>query len=111
MKIKIHNIAIHQSNLISIHMQYDWWGSLKYKRKVTKKVQLNFWLLICHKKWGAFEVEIFLFFKSDLFSVNHRFFNLTGLEKTKEDDVPQNDCEKDAATDPIAGNVIVCFVT
>ena len=84
--------------------------TLKYKREVTKKVQLNFWLLLCHKKWGAFQVEIF-FFKSDLFFVNHRFFNFIGLEKTKEDDVPQNNCEKDAVTDPIAGNVIVCFVT
>ena len=45
------------------------------------------------------------------FSVNHLFFfNLTGLEKTKEDDVPQNDCEKDVAIGPIEGNVIVCFV-
>ena len=45
------------------------------------------------------------------FSVNHLFFfNLTGLEKTKEDDVPQNDCEKDVARGPIAGNFIVCFV-
>ena len=44
------------------------------------------------------------------FSVNHHFFNLTGLEKTKEDDVPQNDCEKDVTRGPIAGNFIVCFV-
>ena len=45
------------------------------------------------------------------FSFNHRFFfKFTGLEKTKEGDVPQNDCEKDAATGPITGNVIVCFV-
>ena len=45
------------------------------------------------------------------FSVSHHFFfNFTGLEKTKEDDIPQNDCEKDAATGPIAGNFIVCFV-
>ena len=45
------------------------------------------------------------------FSVNHHFlfFDLTGLEKTKEDDVPQNDCEKDVAG-LIAGNFIVCFV-
>ena len=38
------------------------------------------------------------------------FLQLTGLEKTKEGDVPQNDREKDAATGSIAGNVIVCFV-
>ena len=38
------------------------------------------------------------------------FFKFTGLEKTKEGDVPQNDCEKDAAIGPIAGSVIVCFV-
>ena len=51
------------------------------------------------------------FFKSDIFSFNHHFLlKLTGLEKTKEGDVPQNDCEKDAATGSVAGNVIVCFV-
>ena len=44
------------------------------------------------------------------FSVNHHFFNLTGLEKTKEGDVPKNDCEKDVARGPIAGNFVVCFV-
>ena len=45
------------------------------------------------------------------FSFNHHFLKkFTGLEKTKEGDVPQNDCEKDAAIGPIAGNVIVCFV-
>ena len=44
------------------------------------------------------------------FSFNHHFLKkFTGLEKTKEGDVPQNDCEKDAATESIAGNVIVCF--
>ena len=35
--------------------------------------------------------------------------NFTGVEKTQEDDVPQNDLEKDAATGPMAGNVVVCF--
>ena len=45
------------------------------------------------------------------FSVNDCFFNFTGLGKTKEDDVPQNDCEKDTSTEPIAGNVIVWFVS
>ena len=45
------------------------------------------------------------------FSFKHHFLlKFTGFEKTKEGDVPQNDCEKDAATGPIAGNVIVCFV-
>ena len=54
----------------------------------------------------------FFFFKSDFFfSVNHRFFTFTGVGKTKEDDVPQNDCEKDASTEPMAGNVIVCFLS
>ena len=33
----------------------------------------------------------------------------TGVEKTQEDDVPQNGFEKDAATGPMAGNAIVCF--
>ena len=45
------------------------------------------------------------------FSFNHHFFfKFTGLEKAKEGDVAQNDCEKDAATGSIAGNVLVCFV-
>ena len=52
------------------------------------------------------------FFKSDIFFllIITFFFKFTGLEKTKEGDVPQNDREKDAATGSIAGNVIVCFV-
>ena len=61
---------------------------------------------------GGFWGWIFFFFKSDFFfSVNHRFFTFTGFRKTKEDDVPQNDCEKDASTEPMAGNVIVCFLS
>ena len=45
------------------------------------------------------------------FSFNHHlFFKFTGLKKTKEGDFAQNDCQKDAATGLIAGNVIVCFV-
>ena len=56
-------------------------------------------------------LESFFFLRVTFFSFNHSFFlKFTGLEKTKEDDVPQNDCEKDAATGPMAGNVIVCFV-
>ena len=35
--------------------------------------------------------------------------NFTGDEKTQEEDVPQNGFEKDAATGPMAGDVIVCF--
>ena len=35
--------------------------------------------------------------------------NFTGVEKNQEDDVPQNGFEKDAATGPMAGDVIVCF--
>ena len=62
------------------------------------------------QKRGAFEVEIFLFFNSDFFFVNHHFFNFTGVEKTKEGDVLQNDYEKDASMEPIAGNFIVYFV-
>ena len=60
---------------------------------------------------GGFWGWIFFFGKSDsFFSVNHRFFTFTGFRKTKEDDVPQNECEKDVAIGPIEGNVIVCFV-
>ena len=45
------------------------------------------------------------------FAFNHHFFfKFTGLEKTKEGDVAQNDCEKVGAAGPKAGNVIVCFV-
>ena len=51
------------------------------------------------------------FFWVTYFSFSHHFFlKFTGLEKAKEGDVAQNDCEKDAATGSIAGNVIVCFV-
>ena len=84
MKIKIHNIAIHQSHLISIHMQYNWWGSLKYKVKVTKKVQLNFWLLICHKNGRLLKLKSSFFLRVTFLSVNHRFFNLQDLEKPKK---------------------------
>ena len=37
MKIKIYNIAIHQSHLISINLQQQWWGSLVYKQKSIQK--------------------------------------------------------------------------
>ena len=115
MKIKVHNIVTHESHLISIHMQQQWWGCLVYKKNVAKKVQLNFWLIICHKNGrGASQVEIvcLFFFKSECFFLEIiAFYNFTGLGKTKEDDVPQNDCEKDASTEPMAGNVIVCFLS
>ena len=42
--------------------------------------------------------------------ISPQILNFTGVEKNQEDDVPQNDCEKDAATGPMAGNVFVCFV-
>ena len=55
---------------------------------------------------------IFFFLRvTFFFSVNHRFFTFIGVGKTKEDDVPQNDCEKDTSTEPMAGNVIVCFLS
>ena len=54
---------------------------------------------------------VFFFLRANFFFGNHRFYNFTGLGKTKEDDVPQNDCEKDASTEPMAGNVIVCFLS
>ena len=50
MKIKIYNIAIHQSHLISINLQQQWWDSLVYKQKVTKKAQPNFWVITYNKK-------------------------------------------------------------
>ena len=60
---------------------------------------------------ALFRLESSFFLRVTFFSFNHHFFlQFTGLEKTKEGDVPQNDCEKDAATESIAGNVIVCFV-
>ena len=59
---------------------------------------------------ALFRLESSFFLRVTFFSFNHHFFlQFTGLEKIKGD-VPQNDCEKDAATGPIAGNVIVCFV-
>ena len=52
-------------------------------------------------------------FPSPAYRPNHLnlllILNFTGVEKTQEDDVPQNDLEKDAATGPMAGDVIVCY--
>ena len=52
-------------------------------------------------------------FPSPAYRPNHLnsllILNFTGVQKTKEDDVPQNGFEKDAATGPMAGDVIVCF--
>ena len=62
-------------------------------------------------KGGLLRLKSFFFLRVTFFSVNHRFFNFTGNGKTKDDDVPQNDCEKDTSTEPIAGNVIVCFLS
>ena len=50
MKIKIYNTAIHQSHLISINLQQQWWDSLVYKQRVTKKAQPNFWVITYNKK-------------------------------------------------------------
>ena len=47
--------------------------------------------------------RLIFFLRVTFFPVNHRFFNFTGLGKNKEGDVPQNDCEKDPSTEPIAG--------
>ena len=35
------------------------------------------------------------------------FFNFTGIEKTQEDTVPQNDFENDAAKRSITGDVVL----
>ena len=52
-------------------------------------------------------------FPSAAYRPNHlnllEILNFAGVEKTQEDDVPQNDLEKDAATGPMTGNVVVCF--
>ena len=52
-------------------------------------------------------------FPSPAYRPNHLnsllILNLTGVEKTKENNVPQIGFEKDAATGPMAGDVIVCF--
>ena len=61
-------------------------------------------------KGGLSRLESFFFLRVTFFSVMYRFFNFTALEKNKKDGVPQNDREKDAATEPIPGNVNVCFV-
>ena len=46
--------------------------------------------------------RLIFFFKSDILSCKSSlFFNFTGL-LYKEGDVPQNDCEKDPSTEPIA---------
>ena len=45
-----------------------------------------------------------------IFSVIQRFFNFTGVEKTQEDAIPQNDYENDAAKGSRTGDVVVCFL-
>ena len=51
-------------------------------------------------------------FESQFYRPSHLnsllILNFTGVEKT-QDDLPQNGFEKDAATGPMAGDVIVCF--
>ena len=51
-------------------------------------------------------------FPSPAYRPNHLnsllILNFTGVEKTQEVDVSQNDFEKDAASGPMAGNAIVC---
>ena len=44
MKIKICNIAIDQSHLISIHLQQQRWGSLVYREKVW--LEFSFFLRV-----------------------------------------------------------------
>ena len=62
---------------------------------------------------GLLRLKSFVFFfKSEFFFLEIiALYNFTGLGITKEDDVPQNDCEKNASTEPMAGNVIVCFLS
>ena len=46
-----------------------------------------------------------------IFSVIQRFFQFfSGIEKTQEDAVPQNDFENDAAKGSMPGDVVVCFL-
>ena len=59
---------------------------------------------ISHKiNGGLLRLESLFFF------CNSRFFflNFTGVEKTKEDTVPQNDFENDAAKRSITGDVVL----
>ena len=52
-------------------------------------------------------------FPSPAYRPNHLnlmlILNFIGVEKNREDDVLKNDFEKDAATGPMTGDVIVCF--
>ena len=45
-----------------------------------------------------------------IFSVIQRFFYFTGVEKTQQDAIPQNDCENDVAKGSRTGDVVVCFL-
>ena len=87
-------------------MQQQWWGSLVYKKKVPKKSPAKLLAYNLSQKMNGALLRLESFFLRVTFSCNHHFLlKFTGLEKTKE-----KDCENDAATGPIAGNVIVCFV-
>ena len=52
-------------------------------------------------------------FPSPAYRPNHLslmlILTLAGVEKNREDDVLKNDFEKDAATGPMTGDVIICF--
>ena len=52
-----------------------------------------------------------LFSSLTIFSVIQRFFQIfSGVEKTQEDAVPQNDFDNDAAKGSMTGDVVVCFL-
>ena len=87
MKIKIHNITVHQSHLISIHMQQQWWCSLVYKKERTKKrlAKVLAYNLSQKMKGGLLRLKSFFFYKSDIFFCKSSLFiPLQVLEKPKK---------------------------
>ena len=68
--------------------------------------------IISHKiNGGLLRSDCLFFFKFDNFFCNSTFFSIfSGVEKTQEDAVPQNDFENDAVKGSMPGDVVVCFL-
>ena len=63
---------------------------------------------ISHKiNGGLLRLESFILFCNWMFFF---FLNFTGVEKTQEDTVPQNDFENDAAKGSMTGDVVLWFL-